>query len=97
MLKALTSTGDDRLPVNAADGRLLEYRIDEAGDWTGRQLVASGWSGFDKRVSPNGGLYYGATSAGGMYWYQDLNPDGGLGNGITLTDAGGVTVHLRSP
>ncbi|GGS63150.1 M23 family metallopeptidase [Streptomyces griseoviridis] len=101
VLKALTSTGDDRLLANAADGRLLEYRIDDAGDWTGRQLVASGWSGFDKLVSPGGGLYYGVTSAGGMYWYQDLDPDDGSGSDIVYhtddpVDPSGWTQTLLS-
>ncbi|MFF0561613.1 peptidoglycan DD-metalloendopeptidase family protein [Streptomyces sp. NPDC004266] len=101
VLKALTSTGDDRLLANTADGRLLEYRIDDAGNWTGKQLVASGWSGFGKLVSPGGGLYYGVTSAGGMYWYQDLAPDDGSGSDIVYhnddpVDVSGWTQTLLS-
>ncbi|MEU9851931.1 peptidoglycan DD-metalloendopeptidase family protein [Streptomyces sp. NPDC047974] len=101
VLKALTSTGDDRLLANTADGRLLEYRIDDAGNWTGKQLVASGWSGFGKLVSPGGGLYYGVTSAGGMYWYQDLDPHDGSGGDIVYhnddpVDVSGWTQTLLS-
>ncbi|OLZ74051.1 hypothetical protein AVW11_00890 [Streptomyces amritsarensis] len=74
VLKTLSSSGDDRLIANTADGRLLEYRIDSGGGWSGAELVASGWSAFERLVSPGGGLYYGVTGAGGMYWYQDVNP-----------------------
>ncbi|MFD9831973.1 peptidoglycan DD-metalloendopeptidase family protein [[Kitasatospora] papulosa] len=82
VLKALASTGDDRLVANTDDGRLLEYRISDAGTWTSSQLAAANWSGFSKLVSPGGGLYYGVTAAGGMYWYQDLNPSDGAGSDI---------------
>ncbi len=101
VLKALTSTGDDRLLANTSDGRLLEYRIDDGGNWTSKQLVASGWSGFGKLVSPGGGLYYGLTSAGGMYWYQDLDPADGSGSDIVYhnddpVDVSGWTQTLLS-
>ncbi|MEU6931487.1 peptidoglycan DD-metalloendopeptidase family protein [Streptomyces sp. NPDC046385] len=82
VLKTLTATGDDRLLANTSDGRLLEYRIDSTGGWSSRLLAAANWSGFDKLVSPGGGLYYGVTSAGGMYWYQDVNPTDGSGGDI---------------
>lgn len=82
VLKTLTSTGDDRLLANTSDGRLLEYRIDSAGGWSSKLLAPANWSGFEKLVSPGGGLYYGVTSAGGMYWYQDVNPTDGSGSDI---------------
>ncbi|GHH88523.1 hypothetical protein GCM10018793_68510 [Streptomyces sulfonofaciens] len=101
VLKALTSTGDDRLLANTADGRLVEYRIDAVGGWNGNLLAAANWSGFDALVSPGAGLYYGVTAAGGMYWYQDLNPDDGSGADITYhtddpVDASGWTQTLLS-
>lgn len=101
VLKALTSTGDDRLLANTADGRLVEYRVNASGAWSGNLLASANWSGFDKLVSPGGGLYYGGTSAGGMYWYQDVNPDDGSGTDIVYhtdypVDASGWTQILLS-
>ncbi|MFD5879316.1 M23 family metallopeptidase [Streptomyces yangpuensis] len=101
VLKTLASSGDDRLIANTADGRLLEYRIDSGGGWSSAQLAASGWSAFDRLVSPGGGLYYGVTGAGGMYWYQDVDPDDRSGSDIAYhnddpVDASGWTQTLIS-
>lgn len=101
VLKTLASPGDDRLLANTADGRLIEYRIDSAGAWSSKLLAAANWSGFDKLVSPGGGLYYGVTSAGGMYWYQDVNPTDGSGSDIVYhnddpVDTSGWTQILLS-
>ncbi|MFB6753545.1 tachylectin-related carbohydrate-binding protein [Streptomyces sp. NPDC056353] len=101
VLKALASTGDDRLLANTADGRLIEYRIDSAGGWSSKLLASADWSGFEKLVSPGGGLYYGVTSAGGMYWYQDVNPTDGSGSDIVYhnddpVDTSGWTQTLLS-
>ncbi|MFD6532155.1 peptidoglycan DD-metalloendopeptidase family protein [Streptomyces sp. NPDC060184] len=101
VLKTLASTGDDRLLANTADGRLVEYRIDSAGAWSSNLLASANWSGFEKLVSPGGGLYYGVTSAGGMYWYQDVNPADGSGSDIVYhnddpVDTSGWTQILLS-
>ncbi|WP_435859990.1 M23 family metallopeptidase [Streptomyces narbonensis] len=101
VLKTLASSGDDRLLATASDGRLLEYRVDSTGGWSSSQLQPSGWSGFEKLLSPGGGLYYGATAAGGMYWYQDVNPDDGAGGDIVYhnddpVDVSGWTQNLLS-
>ncbi|MFE7552704.1 M23 family metallopeptidase [Streptomyces gardneri] len=101
VLKTLASSGDDRLLATASDGRLLEYRVDSAGGWSSSRLQPSGWSGFEKLLSPGGGLYYGATAAGGMYWYQDVNPDDGAGGDIVYhnddpVDVSGWTQNLLS-
>ncbi|RPK28907.1 Glycyl-glycine endopeptidase LytM precursor [Streptomyces sp. ADI92-24] len=101
VLKTLASTGDDRLLANTVDGRLVEYRIDSAGAWSSKLLASANWSGFEKLVSPGGGLYYGVTSAGGMYWYQDANPTDGSGSDIVYhnddpVDTSGWTQILLS-
>nr|WP_318023134.1 M23 family metallopeptidase [Streptomyces sp. ICN988] len=100
-MKTLASTGDDRLLANTVDGRLIEYRIDSAGGWPSKLLASADWSGFEKLVSPGGGLYYGVTSAGGMYWYQDVNPTDGSGSDIVYhnddpVDTSGWTQTLLS-
>ncbi|BBC34924.1 hypothetical protein SGFS_062180 [Streptomyces graminofaciens] len=89
VLKTLTATGDDRLTATTSDGRLLDYTISGANSWKVNKLKADGWSGFDQLVSPGGGLYYGRTSAGGMYWYKDANPTDGSGSDISY--------HLDDP
>ncbi|MFB7169867.1 M23 family metallopeptidase [Streptomyces sp. NPDC056254] len=101
VLKTLASSGDDRLLANTTDGRLLEYRIDSAGGWSGAELAASGWSAFEQLVSPGGGLYYGVTGANGMYWYQDVDPSDRSGTDIVYhnddpVDASGWTQTLLS-
>ncbi|MFJ9643729.1 M23 family metallopeptidase [Streptomyces sp. NPDC101206] len=101
VLKTLASSGDDRLIANTSDGRLLEYKIDSSGGWSGAELAASGWSAFEQLVSPGGGLYYGVTGADGMYWYQDLNPTDRSGSDIVYhnddpVDASGWTQTLLS-
>ncbi|MFJ3594763.1 peptidoglycan DD-metalloendopeptidase family protein [Streptomyces sp. NPDC090231] len=101
VLKSLASTGDDRLLATTVDGRLVEYRIDSAGAWSSKLLASANWSGFEKLVSPGGGLYYGVTSAGGMYWYQDVNPTDGSGSDIVYhnddpVDTSGWTQILLS-
>ncbi|MFI1889285.1 peptidoglycan DD-metalloendopeptidase family protein [Streptomyces jumonjinensis] len=101
VLKTLASSGDDRLIATTADGRLLQYTINAAGDWSSAELIASGWSGFTHLVSPGGGLYYGVTAANGMYWYQDRNPADQSGADIEYhnndpVDASGWTQTLLS-
>jgi hypothetical protein len=83
-LKTLTAIGDDKIAgTTTTGGKLLNYQIDSAGDWTRTELKSSGWSGFDQLLSPGGGLYFGRMPDGGMYWYEDQNPNDGSGKDIT--------------
>ncbi|MEW2517102.1 tachylectin-related carbohydrate-binding protein [Actinacidiphila alni] len=103
VLKTLTTSGDDRLLATTSDGRLIGYAIDStaATKWSARTLKSDGWSGFDQVLSPGGGLYYGRTSPGGMYWYKDADPLDGDGSDIAYhnddpVDASGWTQSLLS-
>ncbi|MEV0218274.1 tachylectin-related carbohydrate-binding protein [Streptomyces sp. NPDC050704] len=103
VLKTLTATGEDRLLATSSDGRLIDYAINSGATqkWTARELRPDGWSGFNQLVSPGGGLYYGRTSAGGMYWYKDADPLDGDGSDIAYhnndpVDASGWTQSLLS-
>jgi hypothetical protein len=103
VLKTLTTTGQDRLLATTSDGRLVDYAIDSTATtkWAAHDLVSSGWSGFNQLLSPGGGLYYGRTSAGGLYWYKDANPLDGDGSDIAYhnddpVDASGWTQTLLS-
>jgi hypothetical protein len=100
VLKTLAAAGNDRIVASTADGRLLSYKINGAGDWDRTVLKSSGWSAVDSLSSPGGGLYYGRTN-GGMYWYSDADPTDGDGSDITYhsddpVDASGWTQSLLS-
>jgi hypothetical protein len=103
VLKTLTASGKDRLLATSSDGRLLDYAIDSTATtkWSAKVLEPSGWSGFDQLLSPGGGLYFGRTPAGGMYWYTDADPLDGDGSDITYhngdpVDASGWTQTMLS-
>jgi hypothetical protein len=103
VLKTLTATGQDRLLATSSDGRLIDYAIDSTSTtkWASHTLKSDGWSGFNQLLSPGGGLYYGRTSAGGMYWYKDANPLDGSGSDIAYhnddpVDASGWTQTFLS-
>jgi hypothetical protein len=89
VLKTLAASGDDRLIATAADGRLLAYTVTGPGKWSGAELDDDGWQAFTHLVSPGGGLYYGRTSDGAMYWYEDDDPTNGKGSDIGY--------HLNDP
>jgi len=103
VLKTLTTSGEDRLLATSSDGRLLDYAVDStaATKWSAHVLKPDGWSGFNQLLSPGGGLYFGRTSPGGLYWYTDANPLDGDGSDITYhnddpVDASGWTQSLLS-
>jgi len=88
-LRTIAASGDDRLIATANDGRLLAYAITGADRWSSAQLDDAGWGGFTHLLSPGGGLYYGRTADGAMYWYEDDNPADGSGRDIGY--------HLNDP
>ncbi|MDG6107224.1 hypothetical protein Daura_31345 [Dactylosporangium aurantiacum] len=97
--KTLTTTGPDWILGNHTDGRLLSYRIDGVGDWTGSTLRATTWQVFDQIVSPGGGVYLAHKPDGSMLHYVDANPYDGDGDDISAAktvDAGGWTQILLS-
>ncbi len=103
VLKTLTTTGQDRLLATTSDGRLIDYAVDStsATKWSSKVLKSDGWSGFNQLLSPGGGLYYGRTSTGGLYWYKDADPLDGDGSDIAYhnddpVDASGWTQTLLS-
>jgi hypothetical protein len=103
VLKTLTTSGQDRLLATSSDGRLIDYAIDSTATtkWSASTLKTAGWTGFSALLSPGGGLYYGRTSAGGMYWYKDADPLDGDGSDIAYhtddpVDASGWTQTLLS-
>jgi hypothetical protein len=103
VLKTLTASGQDRLLATSSDGRLIDYAIDSgaAVKWSAHVLESGGWGGFDELTSPGGGLYYGRTSAGGLYWYTDADPLDGSGSDIAYhnddpVDASGWTQTMLS-
>jgi len=99
-LSTLAASGPNWI-IGTATGRLRAYRIRGAGDWDGYTLIASGWGGFTHLLSPGAGLYFGRTSAGGMYHYYDVSPFDGSGTDVTYynsdpVDASGWTQSLLS-
>lgn len=98
-LKTLTATGPGWILGNHADGRLISYRIDGAGQWQRHDLRATTWQVFDQIVSPGGGVYLAHKPAGSLTHYVDANPYDGRGNDISSAvpvDTGGWTQVLLS-
>ncbi|MFG3464868.1 peptidase S1 and S6 [Streptomyces sp. NPDC047853] len=82
VLETLTSVGRDRLVGTTDAGKLMGYQITASG-WEGAVLRQEAWGGFEQLVSPGGGVYYGVTESGGMYWYKDADPTDESGSDIT--------------
>jgi hypothetical protein len=98
-LKTLAAAGPDWITGTVADGRLLNYRIRGAGDWTGYELKSSTWGSMANLVSPGAGIYYGRTSGGALHRYLDSDPYDGSGadlHGLGQVDASGWTQTLLS-
>ncbi|GIF48773.1 hypothetical protein DFJ67_0911 [Asanoa ferruginea] len=80
-LNNLAATASNWLIGTTSAGRLLSYKIDSAGNWTGNTLATDHWF-FDAFLSPGAGVYYGKTPAGGMYRYLDADPFDSTGTDI---------------
>jgi hypothetical protein len=81
-LKTMAAAADDRLIATTGSGELISYAVTGQGNWTRATLDDGGWGSFRTLVSPGGGLYYGATPDGAMYWYEDDDPADGKGYDI---------------
>jgi Trypsin/Tachylectin len=86
----LAATGKGHLLASSGSGRLIAYTVTDAGAWSGKDLAASGWSGYTL-FSPGGGLYYRRDANAVVTGFVDVSPFDGSGADLTAYVPTGTT------